>query len=136
MNILQIVLGLLLSLTLGVAIAQTGSRSSNLDWAKKKCGDLGFKERTEKFGNCVLQLSRDDVRTGVAPPPLNAPPLQEASSGPSSLPAPIMSAPAATTQHVGQPPAPITITPPASTSNTTRPNLTTHETPQSRWYLR
>jgi formylglycine-generating enzyme required for sulfatase activity len=42
--------------------AQTGSVSANLDWAKKKCAELGFKAGTERFGNCVLQLSRDDAR--------------------------------------------------------------------------
>jgi hypothetical protein len=30
----------------------------NLNMAKKKCADLGFKESTEKFGFCVLKMSR------------------------------------------------------------------------------
>lgn len=32
--------------------------SSNIDDAKKKCSDLGFKTGTEGFGKCVLQLSK------------------------------------------------------------------------------
>jgi hypothetical protein len=31
---------------------------SNIDDAKKKCSDLGFKSGTEGFGKCVLQLSK------------------------------------------------------------------------------
>ena len=31
---------------------------SSIDEAKKKCADLGFKLGTEKFGNCVLKVSR------------------------------------------------------------------------------
>ena len=31
---------------------------SNIDNAKKKCSDLGFKSGTEGFGKCVLQLSK------------------------------------------------------------------------------
>lgn len=58
-----------LSLTTGGAYAQTGSAASELDRAKKKCVELGFKAGTERFGNCVLQLSRDDAKPSVAPAP-------------------------------------------------------------------
>lgn len=34
-------------------------------YAKEQCRDLGFKDKTEKFGTCVLELS---ARAGVAPP--------------------------------------------------------------------
>jgi hypothetical protein len=30
----------------------------NMEDAKAKCVSLGFKERTEKFGNCVLELTK------------------------------------------------------------------------------
>jgi formylglycine-generating enzyme required for sulfatase activity len=43
----------------GNVTAQLAAGTSPLDWAKKKCTDLGFKAGTERFGNCVLQLSRD-----------------------------------------------------------------------------
>jgi formylglycine-generating enzyme required for sulfatase activity len=39
--------------------AQSASGAESLDWAKKKCSDLGFKVGTERYGNCVLQISRD-----------------------------------------------------------------------------
>jgi hypothetical protein len=32
--------------------------NSNLNEAKQKCKDLGFKEKTEKFGTCVLELTK------------------------------------------------------------------------------
>lgn len=32
--------------------------TSSLDYAKKECLELGFKNNTEKFGECVLQLSK------------------------------------------------------------------------------
>lgn len=35
-----------------------GPTKSNLDVARKKCGDLGLKSGTEKFGECVLRLSK------------------------------------------------------------------------------
>lgn len=31
---------------------------TSIEEAKQKCAELGYKERTEKFGNCVLKLSR------------------------------------------------------------------------------
>ena len=38
--------------------AQTVRPSIDLTQARKKCGDLGFKQGTEKFGECVLRLSK------------------------------------------------------------------------------
>ena len=32
--------------------------ASNLNEARQKCKDLGFKEKTEKFGSCVLELTK------------------------------------------------------------------------------
>ena len=32
--------------------------SNNIESAKNKCSDLGFKSGTEGFGKCVLQLSK------------------------------------------------------------------------------
>ena len=32
------------------------SKNVNLDKYKKQCEDLGFKPKTEKFGECVLRL--------------------------------------------------------------------------------
>ncbi len=49
------------------ASAQPTANASALDWAKKKCADLGFKAGTERFGNCVLQLSRNDEKLNTAP---------------------------------------------------------------------
>ena len=40
------------------ADAQTVRPSIDLTQARKKCGDLGFKQGTEKFGECVLRLSK------------------------------------------------------------------------------
>ena len=34
----------------------TSSKNVNLDKYKKQCEDLGFKPKTEKFGECVLRL--------------------------------------------------------------------------------
>jgi formylglycine-generating enzyme required for sulfatase activity len=48
------------SVAFGSATAQPAAGVSALDWAKKKCVDIGFKAGTERFGNCVLQLSRSD----------------------------------------------------------------------------
>jgi hypothetical protein len=42
--------------------AQPAPNAPALDWAKKKCIDLGFKAGTERFGSCVLQLSRDEEK--------------------------------------------------------------------------
>jgi hypothetical protein len=36
--------------------ASTKSEINNLDVFKEQCEDLGFKPRTEKFGDCVLRL--------------------------------------------------------------------------------
>lgn len=52
----------------GNAFGQPSAGVSALDWAKKKCTDLGFKAGTERFGNCVLQLSRSDEAVGVVNP--------------------------------------------------------------------
>ena len=32
----------------------------DMELAKKKCADLGFKSGTERFGACVLQLSKPE----------------------------------------------------------------------------
>ena len=32
--------------------------TSNLNEAKQKCKELGFAEKTEKFGSCVLELTK------------------------------------------------------------------------------
>jgi formylglycine-generating enzyme required for sulfatase activity len=56
----KIFAALILLGALGNATAQPAGGASALDWAKKKCTDLGFKSSTERFGNCVLQLSRND----------------------------------------------------------------------------
>lgn len=37
---------------------QSQAPNINLDDARKKCIDLGFKSGTEQFGKCVLQLSK------------------------------------------------------------------------------
>ena len=66
----------------GATNAQIGSVSSNLDWAKKKCGELGFKSGTERFGNCVLQLSRDEIRPST--PVTSAGPLSSQGNAPSA----------------------------------------------------
>jgi tol-pal system protein YbgF len=42
--------------------AQPTPNSPALDGAKKKCADLGFEAGTERFGSCVLQLSRNEER--------------------------------------------------------------------------
>ena len=52
----------------GNAFGQPSAGVSALDWAKKKCTDIGFKAGTERFGNCVLQLSRNDEAVGVVNP--------------------------------------------------------------------
>jgi hypothetical protein len=43
-----------------IETAPTEKTSSPLDLstAKRKCSDLGFKPKTEKFGRCVLELSK------------------------------------------------------------------------------
>lgn len=53
-------------------IAATAPASA-LDWAKKKCTDIGFKAGTERFGNCVLQLSRNDEAAVNSPKQVAAP---------------------------------------------------------------
>jgi formylglycine-generating enzyme required for sulfatase activity len=54
-------LSVLLLLCVACAVkAQPSSNAPALDRAKKKCTDLGFKAGTERFGSCVLQLSRND----------------------------------------------------------------------------
>ena len=58
---------LILLVAFGNATAQPASGTSALDWAKKKCADIGFKAGTERFGNCVLQLSRNDELVSNAP---------------------------------------------------------------------
>ena len=35
-----------------------GRSTTQIDLARKKCGDLGLKSGTERFGECVLRLSR------------------------------------------------------------------------------
>jgi formylglycine-generating enzyme required for sulfatase activity len=47
-------------LLFGYANSQPTSVASALDWAKKKCSDIGFKVGTERFGTCVLQLSKNE----------------------------------------------------------------------------
>ena len=59
---------LILLVAFGNATAQPAAGASALDWAKKKCTDIGFKAGTERFGNCVLQLSRNDEAVGVVNP--------------------------------------------------------------------
>lgn len=39
-------------------IPSAETRGESLDSAKAKCADLGFKTGTQKFGECVLKLSR------------------------------------------------------------------------------
>ena len=58
---------LILLVAFGNATAQPAAGTSALDWAKKKCADIGFKAGTERFGNCVLQLSRNDEAVSTAP---------------------------------------------------------------------
>ncbi len=53
--------------------AQPAAGTSPLDWAKKKCTDLGFKAGTERFGNCVLQLSRNDEAVSAGPKQIAVP---------------------------------------------------------------
>jgi formylglycine-generating enzyme required for sulfatase activity len=64
---------------------QPSAGVSALDWAKKKCADIGFKAGTERFGNCVLQLSRNDEAVSTAPkqatPPVGARPQTPTPSG-------------------------------------------------------
>jgi len=57
----------------GAANCQPSAGVSSLDWTKKKCTDLGFKAGTERFGNCVLQLSRDEISNNNSKPVLNTP---------------------------------------------------------------
>jgi formylglycine-generating enzyme required for sulfatase activity len=57
----------ILLVAFGNAFGQPSAGVSALDWAKKKCADIGFKAGTERFGNCVLQLSRNDEAVSTAP---------------------------------------------------------------------
>ncbi len=43
---------------LGFFLCATAGAQLDLDSAKKKCVDLGFKSGTEQYGKCVLQLSK------------------------------------------------------------------------------
>lgn len=36
----------------------SGNLKKDMNQAKQKCKDLGFKEKTEKFGSCVLELTK------------------------------------------------------------------------------
>ena len=60
--------------------AQPSQNAPALDWAKRKCADLGFKAGTERFGSCVLQLSRNDE------PPSNLAKPNQVKSKPIDLP--------------------------------------------------
>ncbi len=70
--------GLILIVASGNALGQPSAGVSALDWAKKKCTDIGFKSGTERFGNCVLQLSKSDEAVSAVPkqstPPAGARP--------------------------------------------------------------
>lgn len=44
--------------TASVSPTNIGSKSIDLDEAKSKCSDLGFKKGSEPFGNCVLKLTK------------------------------------------------------------------------------
>lgn len=67
---------LVLLFLFGNAAAQPSAGTSPLDWAKKKCTDLGFKAGTVRFGNCVLQLSRNDEAVSASSKPIaNAVPI-------------------------------------------------------------
>ena len=81
----KILATLILLVAFGNATAQPAAGTSALDWAKKKCTDIGFKAGTERFGNCVLQLSRNDEAVSTAPkqatPPVGARPQTSTPSG-------------------------------------------------------
>jgi formylglycine-generating enzyme required for sulfatase activity len=49
---------------LSFLLCANASAQLDLDSAKKKCSELGFKSGTEQYGKCVLQLSKSDL---VAP---------------------------------------------------------------------
>ena len=66
--IYKLLSAVIFSVAVGSATGQPAAGVSALDWAKKKCTDLGFKAGTERFGNCVLQLSRSDEAVGVFNP--------------------------------------------------------------------
>lgn len=69
---------LILLVAFGNAFGQPSAGVSALDWAKKKCTDIGFKAGTERFGTCVLQLSKSDDAVSAVPkqstPPAGARP--------------------------------------------------------------
>lgn len=64
----------LLILVLVLLFPMTASAQFDLDSAKKKCIDLGFKSGTEQFGKCVLQLSK--VEEARKAPQQVSPPVQ------------------------------------------------------------
>ncbi len=51
---------------LGFFLCATAGAQLDLDSAKKKCVDLGFKSGTEQYGKCVLQLSKTDDSSSPA----------------------------------------------------------------------
>ena len=56
---IKTLLSSLLLCAVGTVAAQPKEGQSAIDWAKGKCVDIGFTAGTEKFGTCVLQLSKD-----------------------------------------------------------------------------
>ncbi len=74
----------ILLVAFGNAFGQPSAGVSALDWAKKKCTDIGFKAGTERFGNCVLQLSRNDEADSTAPKQAT-PPVGERPQTPTTL---------------------------------------------------
>lgn len=76
----KVISTLMLLSFVGAANCQPSVGPSPLDWAKKKCAELGFKAGTERLGNCVLQLSRDEISNNNSKPVLNAPKLTIATS--------------------------------------------------------
>ena len=48
----------------------------DMELAKKKCAELGFKPKTEQYGKCVLQLSRSDEPKPTTAVPQSTPELQ------------------------------------------------------------
>jgi tol-pal system protein YbgF len=57
---------------LGFLLCAPASAQLDLDSAKKKCVDLGFKSGTEQFGKCVLQLSKVEEAKAATAPPVSA----------------------------------------------------------------
>ena len=52
----------------GAVNAQPRPGQTPIDWAKGKCVEIGFTAGTEKFGGCVLQLSKDAPGVQTAAP--------------------------------------------------------------------